>query len=115
MKKLGDLNFVLENIVNFLCDKENLDTHHILNYVYKELQKYPEAREEYEDGTFPKYKNKGSNKRIKSIYISKKFNSLIKTYVNDHDLQWGELLYLVYGYLMIHRNSSTLKYFSYKY
>lgn len=113
MRQLGDLNFDLENIVNYLCDRENMQSHQILNYFHSVLSKYPEAREEYEDGSFPVYKSKGSRKRPKSINISKKINNLVKSYVKDHDLQWGEVIYIVYGYLMIHRPSDELKLFYY--
>ena len=115
MRRIGDLNFDLESIVNFLCDKENMKSHQILNYVFLQLSNYPDNREEYEDGTFPKFKLKGSRKKIKSIYIAKKFNSLIKEYIEEHDLQWGELLYIVKGYLDIHRPSEELMTFSYCY
>lgn len=102
MRRMGDLNFTLEDIVQFLYYKEDMKPNQIVIYVYNELKKYPEAREEYEDGTFPKFKITGSLKRIKSIHITKKFNKLIKEYVEDHDLQWGEVLYTVYGYLILH-------------
>ena len=115
MRKIGDLNFDSEEIVNHLCDVEKMQSHQILNYVYSQVQQYPENREEYEDGTFPNFKLIGSRKKIKSIKIAKKFDKLIKEYLLDHDLQWGEILYIVFGYLMIHRPCEKLKTFSYQF
>ena len=68
---------------------------------------YPDAQEEFIDGSHPKF-----------IYTQQKLNSprtwqrneifqrLTKQYCVMHELQWGEVLYIVYGYLMIHAPSS---------
>lgn len=111
---MGELNFTLEEIVDFLCDKEGMKSHQILKYVYTQLKKHPQGKEEYIDGTFPTFKITGPLKRIKSIHITKKFNNLLKEYICDHELQWGEVLYIVYGYLMIHRPDPKLKSFVYE-
>ena len=113
MKKLGDLNFILEDLIDYLFDHENMNGNQFLNIIYKELQLYPHAQEEYNDGSHPVFKNIKTVQKIKAINKLKKFKSLIKKYVKEHDLQWGEVLYIVYGYLMIHRPDKNLIHFSY--
>lgn len=114
MSKLGDLNFELEAIVDFLCDKECFKSYEILNIVFDELNHHESGKEEFLSGENPLFENKKSKKQIKAVNIKKRMKNLVTKYIKEHDLQWGEVLYIVYGYLRIHRPCASLKYFKYE-
>ena len=113
--KMGELNFILEDLINNLADVEKMDMEDILKLFASELTKYPKSREKYEDGGYPKFYIVISKNEAYEYRISKRKNSrinkrtlqeckaLIKEYVKNQELQWGEILYVVYGYICIHR------------
>ena len=42
--------------------------------------------------------------------ITQDLENLVEEMVDDHELQWGEILNLVYGYLVIHRPDAQEEY-----
>ena len=113
---MGELNFILEELIDNLAEVEKLQMDSILKLFAIELKHYPDAQEEYEDGSRPKfylidengdaYEYKiaiRKNSKINNKKTIQKFKRLIKYYVQKQDLQWGEILYTVYGYICIHR------------
>lgn len=112
-KPIGKLNFVLEEIVSSLIEEEGLSWSDIFKTVANELRKFPESQEEYCDGGNPKlFLINGKKRRVYTPRIKesktnpitqKNLQKLIQQYCINHDMQWGEVLYLVYGYLVIHR------------
>lgn len=56
MRKMGDITFDLEEIIQELVYKHDLQWGEILSLVHGYLMVHcPDAREEYEDGSHPKY------------------------------------------------------------
>jgi len=110
---IGELNFELENIIEVHFSKCSWSK--ILKTFSNELIKYKKAQEEYMDGSHPTiYIN---NRVYTPVFINnsnKAFTKLIKSYIINHELQMGEVLYLVYGYLNIHRPDLTPCNFKYK-
>lgn len=110
---IGKLGFNLEIIIEHLIEQENLYWSNIFKIFANELRKYPENREEYCEGGFPKLaivqgkKRRVYSPKIKDSKINQitknNLEKLISQYCLSHQMQWGEVLYLVYGYLVIHR------------
>tara|TARA_Y100000034_G_C6908653_1_gene422542 strand:- start:4025 stop:4375 length:351 start_codon:yes stop_codon:yes gene_type:complete len=106
MKKLGDLNFELEDIIEEM-ESCNRGWREIISTFSHSLKKFQNNQEEYLDGSNPKLILIRNNRKLKITPLkNEKVQNLVRAYVKDHDLQWGEVLYIVYGYLMIHSPQS---------
>jgi hypothetical protein len=112
MRRLGDMNFTLEDLIEVMIEKDQLKWSDIFSSFYSTLKSHPAGLEEFVDGGNPQpfLVYNGSHKvlTIKDKTTPSKANNkvlkdLVKEYSKDHDLQWGEVLYIVYGYLCIHR------------
>jgi cupin superfamily acireductone dioxygenase involved in methionine salvage len=111
---LGKLNFELESIIDFLIDTNNYYWEDILKIFFSNLNSFPKSQEEYCHGGKPKCKfmkingmryreYKPKNKISLNPTLDKKIFKLIKSYCVSHEMQWGEVMFTVYGYLSIHR------------
>lgn len=102
MRRLGDINFLLEDYINEQIVQKNKSILSIFSSLLKELSNYKNNQEIYENNKSPiLFYN---NKKVKKTKSNKKLNLLVKEYIK-HDLQWGEIIFIVYGYLHIHYNS----------
>ena len=99
MKRLGDINFDLEEYVNEHIVVKEKKVKYIFCELFSALSLHPNNKEEYMDGTSPTlYYGKSKIKKRASHH---KLVSIVQDYI-DHDLQWGEIIFIVYGYLHIH-------------
>ena len=111
MEKLGDVNFDLEELVEKLSTEEKLMSSDLYILFYQTCKKlYKRGREVYtEDNKNPVLyvtKKRVRLSTLKKYKLNRKntlaLDNLIRKYKN-HDLQWGEILYILHGYIMIHR------------
>ena len=103
--KIGNLNFKLEEICLDIWSKyPNIDNKNIIGLFYNELQQYPNNQETFLDNSHPVLKIKLDNISWDSK-IKKKVSNLTKQYINQ-EMQWGEILFTVFGYLSIHHEQN---------
>lgn len=115
MQKLGDVNFILEDVLDNLA-QEKFKTQEIYQIFYSEAIKNKKAKEIYVDGGSPRIKINNQTIRRKKFKLNKKTKSLIRDLFKnyeEHELQYHEIFGIIHFYIMSHRPDLGLVNFYY--
>lgn len=101
LRPMGDIMLDVEKVVLSLVYARRYSWSKLLQETATILQKNsPLAQEEYVRGGNPKLVILPKVKPAKAT--NKRLEILLKEMCTNHDMQWYEVLYLVYGYLQVH-------------
>lgn len=100
----------MHDIEDAIQDTLNVQEYPTALYVAHSILKgkYKKNREVYtSSGKSPVFTLKGQIDKRKASKLRKLFAPIIEELAIDHDLQWGEILNLINGYLRVHSAGSS--------